>query len=304
LAFSFAFLLTPLGSSAALFAGYTRGSSELSAPQRASSRASRQLLAGSNAKSTVAPLEPGKSELHEFDIDRYGTFRYRGGDKLAGHELLQNAWLKRRPSAMPRSSPSESTSYPLRIVARGGMEGAFLGGRPPRGASPPLAATPVRFFASFPLPDARGQAVSLFVADFEALLPVRGQLNGLGLVAAVVHQVAPRARLPAAHDSMLTPRRLERRRRVGDQVDDGEGAKLPARGSKLGGAAHLLRPTKDLATEMAKAGREGFVHFAQFDFPSADDAEVSGDWPFGDGVFCLFGRPPYGPDDFRWYWDF
>ena len=40
------------------------------------------------------PLRPGKSELAENDIDRYGKFRNRPADKLAGHQMLQNLWLR------------------------------------------------------------------------------------------------------------------------------------------------------------------------------------------------------------------
>jgi hypothetical protein len=40
------------------------------------------------------PLEPGRSELGQYGIDKYSTFSNRPNDKFAGHELVQNLWLE------------------------------------------------------------------------------------------------------------------------------------------------------------------------------------------------------------------
>ena len=42
----------------------------------------------------TGPLQPGKSPLGKYGIDRYGSFANRPKDKLAGHELLENLWLE------------------------------------------------------------------------------------------------------------------------------------------------------------------------------------------------------------------
>ena len=42
------------------------------------------------------PLIPGRSELGQYGIDRYSTYTNRPGDRLAGHEVLQNLWLEVR----------------------------------------------------------------------------------------------------------------------------------------------------------------------------------------------------------------
>ena len=55
---------------------------------------------------------------------------------------------------------------------------------------------------------------------------------------------------------------------------------------------------------MGTVREQSFVLVAQFDFPSGEDALVAGDWPFADGMFSLFGRRPFGDQDWRWYWDF
>ncbi|HYL99488.1 MAG TPA: hypothetical protein VEZ90_11075, partial [Blastocatellia bacterium] len=63
---------------------------------------------------TEPPLEPGRTPLREFDIDRYGTFKAgpRVGDQLEGHEMLQNAWLKENGYILRRGSGPISTENP------------------------------------------------------------------------------------------------------------------------------------------------------------------------------------------------
>jgi hypothetical protein len=65
-------------------------------------------------KSPTADLKSGKTPLKEFDIDRYGAFNTtrRLYDKLAGHEMLQNAWLKARGYAARRGTGSASRNNP------------------------------------------------------------------------------------------------------------------------------------------------------------------------------------------------
>ena len=78
---------------------------------------------GSGSQNTLRrgppELKSGVSQLKEFDIDRYGTISQgveRSGDKLAGHELLQNFWLKvkynveRGIGTLSRDNPSVAVS--------------------------------------------------------------------------------------------------------------------------------------------------------------------------------------------------
>jgi hypothetical protein len=65
------------------------------------------------------PLTPGRSQLGEYGIDTYESFNYKGskqfpgrtGDKLAGHEMLQNIWLERHGYG-PRLSSDASKHNP------------------------------------------------------------------------------------------------------------------------------------------------------------------------------------------------
>jgi hypothetical protein len=62
-------------------------------------------------------LQPGKSPLGKYGIDRYGSYANRPKDKLAGHELLENLWLevkgygKRLASAASRDNPAVGLTH-------------------------------------------------------------------------------------------------------------------------------------------------------------------------------------------------
>jgi hypothetical protein len=79
------------------------------------------------------PLTPGRTPLREFDIDLYKRFGgERTGDQLAGHEMLQNAWLKahghsgrRGVGQFSRNNPAVALSDDLHT--RVGVEQGKLG---------------------------------------------------------------------------------------------------------------------------------------------------------------------------------
>jgi len=62
----------------------------------------------------VSALQPGRTPLREFDIDRYGNFgaARRSADQLAGHEMLQNAWLREHGHVATRGTGGVSRSNP------------------------------------------------------------------------------------------------------------------------------------------------------------------------------------------------
>jgi hypothetical protein len=64
---------------------------------------------------------PSAPRLRELDIERYGSFsggKNRKGDALAGHEVLQNAWLKQHGLAGRRGSGSASRDNPALAVGK------------------------------------------------------------------------------------------------------------------------------------------------------------------------------------------
>jgi hypothetical protein len=63
-------------------------------------------------------LVPGKSPLGEYGIDKYSTFRNRKRDRLDGHEMLQNAWLKAKGISAKRGSSEFSKNNPAVALRR------------------------------------------------------------------------------------------------------------------------------------------------------------------------------------------
>lgn len=203
------------------------------------------------------------------------------------------------------------TCIPLRISETGNDPAGLLGGRPPRGVSP-IEQKQLRYFATVPLAIEPRLDVSIFVADFTQLLPRRGQLNDPGLVWPLVHAPQPRA-VASEVASSLTERALLLLGET-DDVPLDEDAAAPLEETeemlldgldchKIGGAPRLVRRTPELVEAVRSILRSDFKLIAQFTFPDDQDALVSGDWPFGDGVFSLFGQEPFGADSWKWYWD-
>jgi hypothetical protein len=81
---------------------------------------------------------------------------------------------------------------------------------------------------------------------------------------------------------------------VADQSDDGD--PRPMSDHKIGGRPYCIQEP-ELEGAEALLNR-GLLQLLQLDFPDGRDATVSGSWPFADGLFNLFGAPPF--DTFFW----
>jgi hypothetical protein len=202
------------------------------------------------------------------------------------------------------SPDSELACVPLRIVDGVGTLGAWLGGRPPKGITPPVSAEALRYFATVPLVVEPALHVSIFVSDLERIMGFRGQVNEGGVLQAVTHPVMSRESATSKLDSPLSEHSLMLLERTDDWVEDDDGQRVVRPDHKIGGRPHLVRERTELLAALASIRGQGYVLIAQFDFPRGEDAVVTGDWPFADGMVALFGREPFGEQDWRWYWDF
>jgi hypothetical protein len=200
----------------------------------------------------------------------------------------------------PRFLADQGRCHPIRIVAdHEGIDG-HLGGAPPQGIAPPGGLT---YFLTVSFATDPDRQISIFVADYERLAPARGRINDLGLVKVIEHGPADRSNA-TINPSPLSPCGLVVLPDEEDWIDDEEGGRVVRSGHKLGGRPHLLRETAPLLEGVKQLTAQAFAQVLQVDFPGGDDAPVSGSWPFGDGIFGLFGRPPYAATDWRWWWDF
>ena len=177
-----------------------------------------------------------------------------------------------------------------------------IGGMPPEGVEP---SRPGRYFVSFALHDGTDDAASMFLHfDFDGMADARG-IVGVheSEVSVVVHPPAPRT-TTSEFASELSGHALVAGEEVDDmpepEPDDDEFEPQPIGGHKLGGEPHLIRHKATTIDSLAAAKADGFEHCLQIDFPSRDDDDIRGDWPFGDGIMQIFrnGR------QFRFLWDF
>ena len=176
-----------------------------------------------------------------------------------------------------------------------------IGGRPPQGVYP-ATGTASHYFATVPFFRSPILLISIFVGSLVDLLNIKGRVSAPGVVVPIVHPPFPGGGdLQLA--SPLSAHWLEALQEVEDRMKNDEGNLVSRPGHKLGGRPHLIRERDGLLDELRQMDMGGFVHLIQFDFPGRMDAPVSGSWPFADGIFNLFGRPPFAPTDWRWFWD-
>jgi hypothetical protein len=197
----------------------------------------------------------------------------------------------------------ELQSIPIRISDRTEGNSGSIGGQAPELAIPESWSSALRYFASVPLGVTPVSLVSIFVSEFESIVEVRGRVNELNLVQVAIHPPTAR-QVDAANASNLSPHWLEILRETSDWMVDDDGNRVVRPGHKIGGRPHIVRERPHLVRELVAIRDSGFRLVVQFDFPGREDAAISGNWPFGDGMFCLFGKQPFDQGNWRWYWDF
>jgi hypothetical protein len=109
-------------------------------------------------------------------------------------------------------------------------------------------------------------------------------------IVALVHEPS-RRRTDRRWASHVSEHRIVLGGETDDLEVDEDGQPNPRADHKIGGRAFCIQ---DRELKGAKALTErGLVQLVQLDFPSSSDGAVEGDWPFADGMFNLFGAPPF-----------
>jgi hypothetical protein len=163
----------------------------------------------------------------------------------------------------------------------------------------------LRYFATVPVSLEPELCVSIFSAELDALMEARGRVNRAGgLLELMPHSVADRNPTASQYDSALSEHSLAFLQATDDWIEDHEGRRIVRPEHKIGGRPHLVRDLPVLVDALKNLEAEGYSLMAQFDFPCGEDALVSGDWPFADGIFALLGRSVPSGWDWRWYWDY
>lgn len=196
-------------------------------------------------------------------------------------------------------------ALPFLIGADTRATGARLGGRAPEGIGsglPPSA----RYFATVPLTEHPRLEGSLFLAERNEhdLILSAGQLfrgEDLGPIVIRTHEASERgdSRL---YESDLPPRTIVLQPLQDDWYVTADGERVPLGRHKIGGRAAIFKEW-DLEPVLSELTAEGFRQVLQFDFPGPDDEPMTGTWPFGDGMFHVFGKYPFGPNDWASFWE-
>lgn len=200
-------------------------------------------------------------------------------------------------------APAFDWSIPLRIDASDVLAGARLGGRAPDGCSPRRLGEGARYLATVPLSSDPELEVTVFTSfSFEEMLDAASSIaRATQLTDAVAHSPS-RRRDDSAFLSELPGYGLV----LGEPQKDIEldqGRAVVRSTHKLGGRPYFMHGDPSLEQEVEALLDAGFRQVLQLEFPGASDAPVEGDWPFADGVFHVLGREPFGPEDWRAFWE-
>jgi hypothetical protein len=192
---------------------------------------------------------------------------------------------------------------PFRIGDGVSTQGPRLGGRAPAFDAGVTAALPAgaEYFLTFPLAVEPGLFASLFLnAPFDELLEARnaGFMTDDRIIL-LTHGEVPRAG-HTRHQSPISPHPIILLPEAPDLISDGEGGFIFDSGHKVGGQPYCIQEPE--LPGAADLFTQGLAHVLQLDFPGARDGGVKGSWPFGDGLFNIFWRPPFEGCQPHWYW--
>lgn len=164
-----------------------------------------------------------------------------------------------------------------------------FGGPPPFGVDGP---TDSQYLLTAPLPDGSGRQATVFLCcDFDYILDHSGELLSDSSVAIRVHRpTVGRSDAPSSFPEFTLA--------LSEETQEGT---EPYESHKIGGQPYLI----DLDQASLKdVFSRGFVQILQLDIPvNKEDIEVDIDWPFGDGIFHLLGRPPFTQGEWIWFWE-
>lgn len=239
----------------------------------------------------------GAAEKHFTLRHSYGKSRLvHGNDRYA----LSQAMSMR---LICPTSPSEC--IPVSVGLGPCEKGPRLGGRIPSGVTPKVLSKFTRYFLTIPLSVEPPLEASIFLNfDFDEMLKASGKLGSPGLVEVITHEESHRG-ADTDWSSPLSEHPLVLHEPKADSMIDYLGETVAESCHKIGGTPYWVHPKAALFNEVNRMMSSGFLQILQIDFPGnkGDLGIVAGDWPFGDGMFHLLGKPPFGSRDWGWFWE-
>jgi hypothetical protein len=164
-----------------------------------------------------------------------------------------------------------------------------------------------KYFMTVPVPgtDGREEASIFLPIRYEQLARAAAKMYRTGIVEVVTHPASRRG--PGGpFDSPLSEHAIVVDAvSQADSVPGDDGESVPASWHKLGGVPYIVNVEPAIAKAIERAFADGYCHYLQLDFPGGQgDALVSGDWPFGDGMFHAFTRAPFMESEWLFFWEF
>ena len=208
-------------------------------------------------------------------------------------ELILTAWT-------PPSDPSRTRL--IQIGSGPSTSGPRLGGRPPAGVHHPAMQLDCRYFVTVPVCSDPALELSIFVnRDFATLIRSRGQLYRDDRVLLLTHGPSVRAA-----DSPCTSALSEHPLMLGPEVDDcalgDDGELVVDSRHKIGGRPYTIHDPPEFIPGTKEAAQLDMRQYLQFDFPGYGE-NVSGSWPWGDGLFHVFFRGPIWGAEWAAFWE-
>jgi len=177
---------------------------------------------------------------------------------------------------------------PIVIAAEDSNTGNRLGGHAPAEYHPAIRNPKAVYFATL-IFDEAGRELSIFLAErskYDVLKHCRHLMAAdAGPVTLLLHSHSCRS-ARTENASNLSGHRLI----VEDEIKD-LGDEPGAADHQIGGKPYYHHDYGKIMEETQRAIAAGYIHMLQLSFPGYRDAMVEGDWPFGEYVFHIFGKP-------------
>lgn len=202
-------------------------------------------------------------------------------------------------------SADPSVSIPIRVGSGPSDVGPRLGGRAPEGVRPQGGSASTAYLMTLPLGIQPALEASIFLSfDFDGMADAAGDLAPNGPVTVLTHTPSRRA-TTREYASNLSEHPLILGVPSNDELTSDTGVRLTKSSHKIGGRPFFLHGEPTIETDVEIAYRAGFRQLVQLAFPGGSgDATVSGDWPFGDGLFHVFVRASQSSFEFLRFWEF
>ncbi len=190
-------------------------------------------------------------------------------------------------------------SRPFHFAAEHQPGGPRIGGNMPEGLVV-LLHDSAAYFGTFPLYEDNGLYLSLFIncsfAEFLSALNQGFQTDNRIVV--ITHEEKPRSK-STKYASKLSQHRLQIDGIKADTIQNDSGENVIRERHKFGGRPFCIQePLMEGSEELLI---QGYRQILQIDFPvSREDGKISGNWPFGDGIFNLFWKYPF--ENAKYYW--